>query len=102
MGGGGRYFVFSASDVTETIYVIQQEVSAGQTYTITVLIENRLPTMNSEIYFQIDEFQNDSNGYGNAEITGATYSGYLYSSATITAYSAGTNITINIPVDNDT
>jgi hypothetical protein len=102
IGSGGRYFIFSASDDTGAINVTYQQVNAGGTYTIEVLIGNRLPTMNSEIYFQVDSFQQDSAGYDNAEISGATYSGYLYSSASITGDSAGTNITINIPVDNDT
>jgi hypothetical protein len=54
IGGGGRYFVFSASDATETINIISEELGAGSTYTKTVLIGNRLPNMNSIITFEID------------------------------------------------
>ena len=103
IGGGGRYFTFNATDATGTINIISEELGPGITYTKTVLIGNRLPNMSSVITFEITEFQQDSAGYEGATIIGADYSGYLYSGpAYITADSAGTNITINIPVDNDT
>jgi len=103
IGGGGRYFIFKASDATGTINVLPTQVDAGQTYTIEVQPGNRLPTMSSVITFEITVFQQNSAGYDTAKISGATYSGYLYSGpASITANSAGTNITITIPVDDDT
>ena len=103
MGGGGRYFTFNASDATGTINIIGEELNAGTTYTKVVLIGNRLPNMNSIITFQITEFQQDSAGYENASITGATYTGSLWDyQAYITANAPNTNITINIPIDNDT
>lgn len=99
----GRFFVFNASDATGTIAVTNQTVGAGGTYVISVSQQNRLPTMNSIITFQITQYQTDSSDYWNASITGATYTGSLWNGpAYITANTAGTNININIPLRNDT
>ena len=100
-GLGGRYFTFIASDATGTINVSEQYVYPNDTYTIEVLIGNRLPNMNSIITFEIVQFQQDSYDYENAYINGATYTGTLYSQAYITAGTAGGTITITIPVANN-
>jgi hypothetical protein len=100
-GYGGRYFTFIASDATGTINVSEQYVYPGDTYSIQVLIGNRLPNMSSIITFEILQFQQDSYDYENAYINGATYTGTLYSQAYITAGTAGGNITITIPVANN-
>jgi hypothetical protein len=100
-GLGGRYFAFNAYDATGTINVSEQYVYPYDTYTIQVLIGNRLPNMSSIITFEITEFQQDSYDYENAYINGATYTGTLYSQAYITAGTAGGNITITIPVANN-
>ena len=97
---GGQGFTFSASTANGTINVTQQYVVAGTTYEIEVLIGNRLPT-NATISFMIDYFDNDASGYEAAYINGTTYSGTLYSSATLDTPAPSNNITITIPVDND-
>jgi hypothetical protein len=100
ISGGGRGFTFSSTTANGTINVIQQYVAAGTTYEIEVLIINRLP-VNATISFDIEYFDNDATGYDAAYINGTTYTGTLYSSATLDTPAPGNNITITIPVDND-
>jgi hypothetical protein len=96
------------SDATGTINVSQEYVYPGQTYTTQVVIGSRLPNMNSTISWEITEYQQDAAGYAEGTITGGTFTGnnmysFIYFGAGfITPTSAGTNIYINIPVDNDT
>jgi hypothetical protein len=107
-GGPGRYFYFNASDENGKISVSNQIVNAGDTYTIEVLPGNRLPNMNSFITFQVTSYQVNSDSYQNATLTNGTYIGatqtsFLYSGVVyITANTAGINMTINIPVLNQT
>jgi hypothetical protein len=107
-GGPGRYFYFNASDANGKISVSNQIVNAGATYTIEVLPGNRLPNMNSVITFQVTSYQENSELYQTASLTNGTYIGatqtsFLYSGVVyITATTAGVNMTIKIPVINQT
>jgi hypothetical protein len=102
IGGGGRYFAFSVGANNGAVEVNYEYVYAGETYTIEVPIGSRFPNMNSVITFQVNEYQQDSAGYENAVLYGATYQGTLYTGEVyITPYAPNTNITINIPIDND-
>jgi len=102
IGGGGRYFVFSVDANNGAVDVNYEYLYAGTTYEINVPIGSRFPDMNSVITFQVNEYQQDSEGYDGAVLYGATYQGTLYSGEVyITPYAPNTNITINIPLNND-
>jgi hypothetical protein len=103
---GGRFFYFSVLNGT-TPLITNQILNAGRTHTLNVPIEQRLPNPNSTINFVINSFQDDSNMYESASVSGATKSsGELYANSQIKPEPPNNvypnDITITIPVNNDT
>jgi hypothetical protein len=102
---GGRYFNFSVLNGT-TPLITNKTLHAGETFTLRVPIEQRLPNPNSTINFVINSFQEDSNMYEGAKVAypAELSSGLLYTNSQILPSSNvyPNDIKITIPVSNDT